>query len=398
MAHLKAIRRYCDPGVGARARLRRVLVASGPMPAASQLVRLLALAVALSPARAAPQRPPANGGGMAPAPVAVPVDPAELRRFELAYSRTPSAPRPVFAEFLPILGSGTMLDYLERIYPKCHGEAHELGRAIFAARQDLAAALVECGARCSGGCMHGAVKEAFGGESLEALVAKMNAFCAGSTMAAFRPGNCAHAIGHAFMLIAAGDVAASLNACLYFDDESMRYYCSGGVFMELLQGSARPPEWPSVAAPCEQFSQFPAACYRYRLPQAFGLDADAALAECRGLSGAQRRGCYHGLGAVLRESMHNDPARLETACASAGPEELALCIEGAVDKLAEEHPRWVRAVCDGIHGDAQRLCNQALADGMYRLDKATARLYYDPAQVGERRPLAAEPAHAHHPR
>jgi hypothetical protein len=324
----------------------------------------------------------------------VAVDKAQFDRFRTLYARNFEKPRKVFEEFLPILGSSALLDYLEQRFPQCHGEAHDLGRAMYASRKDLAGALTDCGHRCSAGCMHGAVEEAFGSEDLTSLVSKMNEFCGSSAMSAYQPGNCAHALGHAFMLVSKEDVATSLNACLYFNLEAMRSYCSGGVFMQLFMAPTA-PKGPAASAVCDQFSQFPASCYRFSLPQIYPLNVDGAFAECQGKTGAQRRGCYHGLGTVLSPLLHKDPTRLAAVCGSAGPEELAMCVDGAVDKLSQIRPDWAQAICDGNSGEVARLCKQAVADGLYKLDKATVNLYYEAQVVGERKPLTAAPEHDH---
>ena len=128
----------------------------------------------------------------------------------------------------------------------------------------------------------------------------------------------------------------------------------------------------------------------------YGRNVEGALAECGRLEGAQKRGCYHGVGAVLRYRLTDDPTRLARVCGTAGPDELVVCIDGAVDKLSQEQPRWAQNICDGNTGEVAKLCNQAVADGMYKLDKATIGLYYDAAIVGERKPLVGESEHEHH--
>jgi hypothetical protein len=328
-------------------------------------------------------------GKAAPAP-----DFALFTRFGNEYRQSSATPRPVFERYLPTLGAAAMLDFLEATYPQCHGQAHDLGKAIMAREQSLAVALEVCGNRCTSGCMHGAIAEAFGSEDLALLVQKMNGFCLSDEMKSYQPGNCAHALGHAFMLITARSIPEALNACLYFDLEPMRFYCAGGVFMEAIDGSEAPRQWPSTLAPCDAHPQFPAACFRYRLPHLFaefGGNLANVARLCQDLEPAQRRGCYHGLGALVRTTPH----RIAQTCGGGNAEEQTVCIEGAIEKLADFDDEASLTLCATLPAGMADACREATRGGMYRLDKPTNRLYYDAALVGERRPLPA-PAHAHH--
>jgi len=150
------------------------------------------------------------GPGDTPAAEGRVVDTAVLAQFKEEYGAAQEAPRPVFEKYLPRVGAAALLDVLEETYPACHAQAHDLGKALFAAHQDLGAALRACGTRCTSGCMHGAVAEAFGNSTLAVLTAQMNTFCDHGEMARLhKPGNCAHALGHALMFVTGGDVRQS---------------------------------------------------------------------------------------------------------------------------------------------------------------------------------------------
>ena len=160
-------------------------------------------------------------------------DSADWASFKAEYAAARLAPRPVFERYLPRFGAGALLGFLEETYPACHPESHDLGRAIFAASRDLETALSDCGTGCTSGCMHGAVSEAFGTSSLEAVAGAMNQFCASATMRRLhKPGNCAHGLGHALMFLTNGDTRRSVDACLGFSLDPMKYYCATGVYME----------------------------------------------------------------------------------------------------------------------------------------------------------------------
>lgn len=98
--------------------------------------------------------------GMAP-----PAQESTRRAFKTEYSAARGSKRPVFEKYLDTLGADGILDVLETAHPLCHSQAHELGRVIVARLKDLGVALSACKTRCTSGCMHGVLMEAFGGPS-----------------------------------------------------------------------------------------------------------------------------------------------------------------------------------------------------------------------------------------
>ncbi len=86
------------------------------------------------------------------------------RQFIAEYKANSTDDRPVYKKYLPILGIGAILDYLEEGNPYCHREAHNLGRELFAQTRDIGQSLSLCGSRCTDGCRHGVIGEAFGGQ------------------------------------------------------------------------------------------------------------------------------------------------------------------------------------------------------------------------------------------
>ena len=186
-------------------------------------------------------------------------------RFEQAYDSANDI-RSVFEKNLDTLGAEAMLDFLELRNPRCHGEAHELGKAISAHSQDIGAALQVCGNRCTNACMHGVVSEVFGDREYDEVTKQMSGFCERGEMAVLhKPGNCAHGIGHALMILTGQDIGKSLASCVAFPKAGMDYYCATGVFMEY-RGMLRNKEkhsaevtTPALHFPCDTHTQFPAA-------------------------------------------------------------------------------------------------------------------------------------------
>ena len=333
------------------------------------------------------------GPGDTPAAEGRVVDTAVLAQFKEEYGAAQEAPRPVFEKYLPRVGAAALLDVLEETYPACHAQAHDLGKALFAAHQDLGAALRACGTRCTSGCMHGAVAEAFGNSTLAVLTAQMNTFCDHGEMARLhKPGNCAHALGHALMFVTGGDVRQSVDACLGFAHEAMQYYCATGVYMEkILTGPppATPP--PSWLSPCDEETLFPAACYRYKAVELLDrFDSATQLThECLGLEALQRRGCFHGLGHAMAAEVFADPSQLAPLCNHGSQTEQVVCIEGAIEKLAEYDEERATAACSSLDDALQSVCERAVSDKLYSLTKATLALYYDRDRVVQRRTVLA---------
>jgi len=316
-------------------------------------------------------------------------DAAVLANFKQEYRASPETSRPVFEKYLPLLGSAALLDFLEEIYPACHAQAHDLGKALFAASKDLGASLRACGTRCTSGCMHGVVGEAFGGETLAVITMQMNTFCAEGEMAQLhKPGNCAHALGHALMFVNSSNVGKSVDACLGFTNPAMQYYCATGVYMEKLLTGAKPSTLlPSRHSPCDEETLFPAACYRYKAVKLLdSLVTPTRLArECLRLADAQRLGCFHGLGHAVKEVVFKDPAQLATLCQQGTQNDKIMCIEGAIEKLADYDAERAKRACAFLSDALQPVCNRAVTDKMYSLTKSTFALYYDQEAVAKRR-------------
>src|SRR5262249_40142483 len=90
------------------------------------------------------------GAAAVPRSEAAPHD-ATKQQFKTEYFAARGRKRRVFEKYLSTLGAEGILDVLEATYPLCHGEAHELGQAIFAHVKEINLALRECQTRCTTG-------------------------------------------------------------------------------------------------------------------------------------------------------------------------------------------------------------------------------------------------------
>jgi hypothetical protein len=288
------------------------------------------------------------------------------------------------------MGPAALLDYLEKAHPLCHGEAHPLGSALYATTGDLAGSIMACGLRCTGACMHGVIREAFKGKTLEEVTGQIEDFCRTGPMLVHKPGNCAHAMGHALMIVSGRDVAKSLEACSTYADQGKAYYCATGVYMEYFgDPPPPPPDHLSAHYPCDTFPLYPAACYRYQGPRMLESmnDDDGWLAkECLKLSGARRLGCFHGLGAALMDRVANEPATLAEGCGRGDGDDRTMCIEGVIEKLADYKEPLAARACASLDGIDGVVCRGALQGKMYRLDKPTLPLYTTADGPGDEAP------------
>jgi len=312
-------------------------------------------------------------------------------RFQLAWRyETTGEDEPFFQDSLATVTPAAMLDFLEIRHPFCHGAAHDLGAAVLAKTQDVVKALDTCGTRCTNGCMHGVLGQAFAqpaGNKEGGAIVTPDALCAqDAVLSRYKPGNCAHAVGHALMKLSAAKPDRALSQCARFTDHSMEYYCATGVFMsyeEQWEGDdtpVTPATGPPRALPCAADLEFPAACYRYFLPRLSAENnptSEQLRAHCLSLPDRQRPGCFHGLGAFVIDEVGENPAVLTKVCGQGSEADRALCIEGAIEKLSDHDPASAERACGALSGEDKQVCLAAAHDGMYRLTKPTMKYYLD---------------------
>jgi hypothetical protein len=305
-----------------------------------------------------------------------PIDPALQRQFVAEYTARDAKRRDVLAEYIRRVGPETTLQLVEARYPFCHDEGHELGAAIYSETRNLAEALHVCAHRCTGGCMHGVIRAAFGDKTLDDVERSLEEFCDDPAMSMHRPGNCAHALGHALMVVSKRDLGRSLAACSSHSSAAMGYYCATGVYMEYFIDPPTIARDASLHYPCDTQELYPAACYRYlgaTMLVAFRGDGRELARECERLSGRRRLGCFHGLGAAQAVAVSSRPQSLAEVCGYGTGDDQAACIEGAIERNSNE--QVALAACAGLSPQNATVCEAAARGKMYRLDKPTLRLY-----------------------
>jgi hypothetical protein len=355
--------------------------------ACAGLLVLAALAAGASPALA--QSPPAGAQPIGEHRAAVQsitdlpgrLD-LELRAKFLAEYAAVSAEarRELLRRWLTVLGADGLLDALETRSGFCHWEGHDVGKEILRQTKDVGAALGVCGDRCTVGCTHGVLMAAFVGDTNEAVWkhatvadvrARIRDLCApGGAAGGIEPGNCAHGVGHALLVLGGGDLAVALGHCQAFSPRPLAYYCASGVFMEHVSSSR-----PSAARhfPCDTYIEYPPACYKYRgyaLLAAHAGDVRAtATTECLPLTAPLRRGCFYGLGATQFGALNLAPARLAELCAVGDADDRVMCVNGAMEILSAYQPAAATVACGSLAEPLAESCRVAVREGRYGLGK-----------------------------
>jgi len=314
-------------------------------------------------------------------------DPSIKSSFLNDYKTNTTERRETFENYYKTIGPKAFLDFLEDKYAKCHNESHPVGKTIYKKEQDVIKSLRICANRCTNGCMHGVIAEAYGGKDFGQVVTEMKKFCTSGEMAEMhKPGNCAHAMGHALMLLNSYELGKSIEGCNKFDTPAMSYYCSTGVFMEfsdklILQeelGLCGTVNRTGLHYPCDTYTDYPAACYRYTLnhiARDLGGNTGGLVNECKKLSTRQRLGCYHALGTIFSPSIRKNPKLINSVCMQGSHDEKIICIEGVIEKLADYNEDEAMNVCYFTEGKYREVCESAAKEKMYRLNKPSIGLY-----------------------
>ncbi len=326
------------------------------------------------------------------------VDPSTVKQQHKEFKNTLKAlgpagkgKRDLYEHYVPIIGANGVLAGITELWPKCHSEAHDLGKIIFEKTKDVGVSLSVCRDGCYSGCMHGVLMEAFAGArvssaadpeqhvDVEIVKSTMDKVCKDNTMtSSYSPGDCAHATGHAMMVLADYIVPNAIQYCDAFGDEHMRYYCATGAYMEYIteRDSEDAAAGKRVLYPCD-VGKYPAACARYKMVHVIQRlvrkksDVAKLVRSCDQLTGAYRIGCYHGAGNGFMSALVSGKSTLTDVCGAAEGDARSACIDGAMERMAKYHPDRAAEVCEDLSGGStdRDTCNAAIARGMYDMKK-----------------------------
>ena len=264
----------------------------------------------------------------------------------------------------------------------CHPIVHEIGHAAVVRHGPK---LSEVYARgdpfCSAGYFHGATEQIIVDRGARSFVAAPDALCAdlgGHARHSIYHRNCAHGIGHGFMLVRRGELPAALRTCDTLTDSWEQRSCYGGVFMQnvmALGGSKylRPRE---PLYPCGELDdRHRTMCYKKQAGYAlFARNGDigAVFALCARVGRAFRAACDEGLGTSV--AVHHlkqvfadrDVRRLTLAGCARGARraDRAACVSGAVRALINFDHDVARAasLCDAAPTGLRAGCRRTLRE------------------------------------
>jgi len=306
--------------------------------------------------------------------------------------------RQLYEEYLGIIGANGVLAGIETVWPKCHNEAHDLGKIIFAKIQNIEQSLRICRNKCLTGCMHGVLMEAFmdaqsdeeeGHIDLDKLKPLMKEICFNNSemTTSYGPGECAHGVGHAIMFLSGYDIADALQGCAEFDDKKMEYYCATGGYMEYtVERDKEDAKTRSIFYPCDTFDH-PAACARgkvglvatqyYRQGKDLEGVLQAVVQDCEQLIGKFRRGCFHGIGNAYSGFISSNTISIQKVCSYGSEEEQIMCIEGAMQYMGKYASDKTAAVCEQLEGEKKEICLTAAGHKLYSMEADLALYFKD---------------------
>jgi hypothetical protein len=282
-------------------------------------------------------------------------------------------PESLFEAHYTDIGPQRMLDVLDQS-PTCHVEAHNLGRVVFRHAGDLASSLAICTTQCSEGCIHGALMELFHAPDIASdpslasmtpdIASQMAQTCKNPTLLRFMSTpNCYHAIGHVLDALAENDIPTAVGLCDFVfasTSPAAQYFCATGAYMQ--QDLVIPTtglDAKGEVALCAS-NKYPAACYRFQLYRIFDSARGyiAANEFCDTLSGAQRLGCFNGIGSDWFRLIQHEPASLDAVCGTGTDEDKRMCLEGVLQLLNVYYPGKAMEACD-LYAGSSTLCSNA---------------------------------------
>ena len=283
--------------------------------------------------------------------------------------------RELYTAWIDRIGANGIIATLKRDEPTCHGRGHDLGKLIYERAGEVHRALTTCDDVCNSGCMHGVFRQAISGVATEsagnetdpkALAARVESACASN--GDYSVGDCIHGLGHAFMYMADYDVQKAVAYCDQLGTYAKSYYCATGAYMELTNN---PPtgylDGKSIYFPCDQ-SPYPAACFRYRFPVSLrdfygnGGNLRQLVRGCLALDRPFQLGCFHGVGNGHVQFVIRTPELLAEICSAGDHDDQAVCIEGAIERIARYAGDAATLACNSLDDWRKAVCEESRSE------------------------------------
>jgi len=298
--------------------------------------------------------------------------------------------REIYERYLDEIGANGIEAGLAQVYDRCHDEAHDFGKVLFARTQSVETALAACDNVCTAGCMHGVMMEFLAPEdavvtpddhvSLNDLESKLHQLCTPEQLTdEYKLGDCVHGIGHAVMFLSEYDIPTALDACALMDTDALEYYCATGAYMEFLTNGPAVDPADDLFGPCDD-QPFPSACFRYRIANIMkpyyesGGTFDALIDACLALEGTAQSGCFHGIGNGHLQFVVGGQISLAQLCSAGDRADQYTCTEGLMERLSRYYPEQIEVQCATVEDWQNALCLTSADHEMYDLEKSF--LYY----------------------
>eukprot|EP00389_Voromonas_pontica_P000687 GDKH01001014.1.p1 GENE.GDKH01001014.1~~GDKH01001014.1.p1 ORF type:complete len:310 (-),score=50.42 GDKH01001014.1:360-1289(-) len=231
-----------------------------------------------------------------------------------------------------------------------HHVGHKLGMHLVAVNATASAAAVAirgiCGGRCQYGCFHGAI-----GEVIAADPSVASELCLAQT-SELDAGECAHAAGHALVLVETDPRKAEQLCAEAFANMHMAYayYCQGGLWMEHF--GEKTGELAELIEPCKG-AKNRAYCMYYGSRQGGPYAPIDAFHEC----GEGDTSCVFGSAVAMgffADGQRDQLARYCEATKAGDDRALMACLDGVTARMNKYFSAEAPATCAAISSAALR--------------------------------------------
>jgi hypothetical protein len=179
------------------------------------------------------------------------------------------------------------------------------------------------------------------------------------------------------MVLADYEYKKAIGYCDEFSTDHMRYYCATGASMEYVteENAHDVALERRMLYPCDT-TKYSAACARYKMVHVVPRlvkklsDVEKLMKRCDELKGSYRIGCYHGAGNAFMPAIEQQKITLAQVChLTEDPNARYACIDGAMERMSKYHNAEAKKVCETVSGTDNETCEQAVARGMYDMEK-----------------------------
>ena len=251
----------------------------------------------------------------------------------------------------------TTIDVLIDLYADadfyCHPVAHHIGEFLYGyLGRDLKMASNIADYRCASGIMHGLVENTIqienmlDGKKIESVNIKEYCEIIYDALGIKAKNECAHGIGHSIIKIYNYNTTQAVQRCNDFDDDTMRYMCNGGLFMQNMSEYAKTRGGDFVNSdlyyPCNEIDadvneESALLCYRYQANYFLSktnYDVEKTQSLCINIEDKNYIPvCIKGISSHLAKNNFNDIDKTYQMCNATPQIYQQMCVIGAIESL-----------------------------------------------------------------